>query len=77
MKVLLATPLVNLIFLLVVTTTTVTEVVSSSSSDGDAEQQCNGVPPQPDMIKFLEAIIYRRVVWIGIVLIWYALPDHP
>jgi len=62
MKVLFATPFLDLIFLLVVTTTTVTEVVSSSSGAGDvAQQQCNGVPPQPDMINFLGTTLEYEV----------------
>jgi len=46
----------NQLFLLAVTARVV-----SSSSDNDEQQQCNGVPPQVDMVKYLGATLDYEV----------------
>merc|ERR1712238_491175 len=48
--------LINPLFLLAVTATVV-----SSSSDNDEQQQCNGVPPQVDMVQYLGATLDYEV----------------
>jgi len=54
MKAFFAAPLLDFILLFLAVTTTTFTTVSSSSDD---QQQCNGIPPQLDMVNYLGATL--------------------